>query len=885
MYPVKLHFISLFSLILPYLALRKNTKNKTKVYKIALAQNTLILALFSTFVTLAGFLASPLILTSLLTIFTIVLVLLTVIELFTAIKLGSFLNSNFVHIVLETNRREIIEFMSSYKININFRYISVLLIPVLVLLIPLDEYAGQFFALIFVASICSVFMLSPIMILKQNVIARVLNIVLEMYKEHTQFQTKKNTHIDPFGLKQSTVSSPNIIIIIGESLNRNRMSLYGYERDTTPNLNKYMQSDRLFVFEDVISTNSYTRQVLPKLLTFYHSQSQKHWTNHADLISIYKSLDYKTFWISNQESSGVCGGSVSSTLASYADMVHFQSNDKNHFDIKDTFDEVLLKHLEHALEDSAEKKLIVVHLMGSHFTYKNRYPQSFDRFEKDDFCREHFKKLDISDESKMDIYNEYDNSVLYNDYVVSRMFDLIDKSTDNYLSIYLSDHGEEVYESRDYMGHNQETPSRHMCEIPFMLYVSREYKSNNHKKINNLYKNLRHPSTSDQMIHTVMDLIGVTHQSLVKEYSLTSEQPVKLKRSFMHLDYDESLKETDISYKNNPKFLMHRVDTLDKLEEAKKEFCGFETDIYIEHGQLVVKHSRSDSTKLLLKELLEPCPKEMKIWLDFKNLDSMNVIDVKKQLLQLLKDNRIANENVICECNVVEPLEYLSDTFFVSFYLPYLSLEEMQNDTLAKDLIEVLYNRNVDAISFPGYMLKYVQTKIHPSLPKLELLTWFESRHYFTDINEYDRLNNLIKSDDIKIILLSSRTVEREKKRRAEVAKKKLQISYQFSKNINAIVNQIGAINDDGKSVILYGAGIFAKLIYPLFNDIKCVVDSDKSLNGEPFYTHRVAPVEDICVDTDIVVVTVLGRENIIVDNLIKEYKIDRSKIFVFDLR
>ncbi len=76
--------------------------------------------------------------------------------------------------------------------------------------------------------------------------------------------------------------------------------------------------------------------------------------------------------------------------------------------------------------------------------------------------------------------DEYDNSVAYNDFVINSIIDtLAQHQGEKSVMIYFSDHGEELYDKRDFAGHAYEKISPYMCQIPFMIWVSPEYKEHN----------------------------------------------------------------------------------------------------------------------------------------------------------------------------------------------------------------------------------------------------------------------------------------------------------------------------------------------------------------------------------------------------------------------
>lgn len=66
--------------------------------------------------------------------------------------------------------------------------------------------------------------------------------------------------------------------------------------------------------------------------------------------------------------------------------------------------------------------------------------------------------------------NSYDNAVLYYDFVVSSLIKDYARTDPNGLLLYLSDHGEDVFESAGHstLGRNENKPTAPMYTIPFM---------------------------------------------------------------------------------------------------------------------------------------------------------------------------------------------------------------------------------------------------------------------------------------------------------------------------------------------------------------------------------------------------------------------------------
>lgn len=108
------------------------------------------------------------------------------------------------------------------------------------------------------------------------------------------------------------------------------------------------------------------------------------------------------------------------------------------------YDEDVIPLLARDLENyRSGPRLIVLHLGGgSHGpNYRERHPPEFARFEPG--CRD----ADVANQcSPEELYNSYDNTILYVDYVVGGILAKLDAASVPYVFIYLSDHGESLLE-------------------------------------------------------------------------------------------------------------------------------------------------------------------------------------------------------------------------------------------------------------------------------------------------------------------------------------------------------------------------------------------------------------------------------------------------------
>nr|EIQ9634114.1 sulfatase-like hydrolase/transferase [Escherichia coli] len=87
---------------------------------------------------------------------------------------------------------------------------------------------------------------------------------------------KENSSLPPLAnLTDASGNAPRtLVLVIGESTQRGHMSLYGYPRETTPQLDELHKTDKnLTVFNDVVTSRPYTIEILQQALTFANEKN------------------------------------------------------------------------------------------------------------------------------------------------------------------------------------------------------------------------------------------------------------------------------------------------------------------------------------------------------------------------------------------------------------------------------------------------------------------------------------------------------------------------------------------------------------------------------------------------------------------------------------
>ena len=340
-------------------------------------------------------------------------------------------------------------------------------------------------------------------------------------------------------ITENDSDTPQVVFILGEATARGRMHLYGYPLKNTPNLDAMAAEGKIAVFRDVISPEGATVAVLRKLFTFADEESVaagQPWYETNNLIDVMNRAGYATHWISNQESSGIWGN-VAQIFANRSTTKVFTRMRESHEE-NTTLDEALFPLVDDAIAHGSGKDFYVIHLMGGHGLYYFRYPYLFTKFLKDDLAAPE----NSYSEAKRTEIAQYANAIYYNDYIVSS---LIEKFADkNALVVYLPDHGEAVYDNDSNMsGHVEEHPNRYMLEVPLIIYGSPAWRTTHPEKWQQICAAVQRPYMTDDMIHTLLDLLNIRTPEYDASKSLVNaEFKVHRTRIIQGMDYDHAMK-------------------------------------------------------------------------------------------------------------------------------------------------------------------------------------------------------------------------------------------------------------------------------------------------------------------------------------------------------
>ena len=237
--------------------------------------------------------------------------------------------------------------------------------------------------------------------------------------------------------------SLTVVLVIGESLRPDHLGINGYERNTTPKL----QAENIISYPSVYTQQTYTMRSIPHLLTRADSSDFNRAYTEKSFVHIFNHCGFESFWLANQE--------PAKTFVSFmneCDNLEYANINKSSYVYDKWLDKDLLPLLDKALSSSHERKLIILHTIGSHWWYNSHFDEETTMF------KPIVKSRVISSCTPEEMINSYDNTVVYTDYFLSEVINRL--RNEKAVMIFQSDHGEALGEDGIWL-HASETEAAH----------------------------------------------------------------------------------------------------------------------------------------------------------------------------------------------------------------------------------------------------------------------------------------------------------------------------------------------------------------------------------------------------------------------------------------
>ncbi len=306
-------------------------------------------------------------------------------------------------------------------------------------------------------------------------------------------QAPKENLLDkhPLSLK-APLKDTKIVLILGESVRSDHLSLNGYKRQTTPLLSK---RDNLISLPNFYSLATITFDSVA------HIMKKDMMKNQTSLVGMVSSLGFNTYWVSAQ---GMLASSINN-IAIEADYL-FETHDMRKQKLGKIYDEdfvpiVVKKAI------GAGSNFVVFHMISAHRIYDHRYPKAFKAFSP--ICSsegEVFQSLTECTSPEL-LTNSYDNAIRYVDYVIDSVIKELENQ--NSVVIFISDHGESLGENGIY-AHcmPMDKAPVEQKHVGAFIWMSDKYIKENGNKYRNLISNKYKRWDQSAIINSVLDLIN-----------------------------------------------------------------------------------------------------------------------------------------------------------------------------------------------------------------------------------------------------------------------------------------------------------------------------------------------------------------------------------------
>lgn len=319
------------------------------------------------------------------------------------------------------------------------------------------------------------------------------------------------------------------ILVVGESTTRDHMNAFGYPRLNTPWLTQISKNNHVLLFNNAYSNHVHTVPAVQYALSELNQYQSIPVQEAYSIIEVAKAAGFDTYWLSNQKQFNVSDTPLTTIAASANHQVWLNSyaGDKT---MTTYYDDKLADQLPDL--DKTKKALIIVHLMGCHSVYNERYPAEYD------FFKDQNSRID-----------EYDNAVRYNDFVLEKLYNRL-KDHPNFMAfIYFSDHGEDPDNGFTHEASKFTFP---MSRIPLVIIFSDKFAYEHKKLFTTLHQNAQKYVTSDLIYNMMLSVLGIYDMPrLIPNMDISSPQYNMSKDSLLTVHGKKHISE-DVQIKENP---------------------------------------------------------------------------------------------------------------------------------------------------------------------------------------------------------------------------------------------------------------------------------------------------------------------------------------------
>lgn len=314
------------------------------------------------------------------------------------------------------------------------------------------------------------------------------------------------------------------ILHIGESVRSDRLSLNGYEKDTTPWLKA---QDQIINFENCTSIAPLTTDAFPTILTNARGNMSMRISKEVDatvgcVIDLFADNTFECYAFvaspSKLEMNQAWAGIFERMLPI------FTRKTKKIYSYRNGGLDLPKQQIEQIVDAYKSAKgncFFLVNNNGSHLPFAS-YDQNNPKFVPSDSQAYSNMSRDDGD-TALKINNAYDNTIAYTDEYIR---DLLENFKGKpYIYIYVSDHGEPLGEQGLWTRQFKDYHKMNYCKVPFFIIYSNEFESMHPhfaEAIQQMRMNIHVPVAHENIFHTLLGIFSIRTRYYDPHYDVSS---------------------------------------------------------------------------------------------------------------------------------------------------------------------------------------------------------------------------------------------------------------------------------------------------------------------------------------------------------------------------
>lgn len=298
-----------------------------------------------------------------------------------------------------------------------------------------------------------------------------------------------------------------VVMVIGESLRGDLVGLNGYSVNNMP---KLASTPNLVSFTNAKAYTNITRESVPLMLTRADRDNFEESLTETSVISVFKKLGFSTAWIGNQ---GLFAGfkPTFGPIAMESDYIVNRSDLRRLSGNQITYDGYMLPIFDDFLAANSGNNIFVIfHMMGSHWKFDERYPREFMQFQPT--CQSSPGVC-----SKEELFNGYNNTVLYTDHFLKEIVSRLDQH--KAIMLYASDHGFSLMEDGFFSNATPSKPKEQM-DIAMFAWASDKYLRSHKQLFTHLQKNRDFEVSHDHIFHSLLGCSNIKSDIVIGKLNL-----------------------------------------------------------------------------------------------------------------------------------------------------------------------------------------------------------------------------------------------------------------------------------------------------------------------------------------------------------------------------